>query len=236
MRRHILHISVALLAFTLGFVFAVPYEYLFIALPLALLTFLLAKIIPRLDFELFFNLQTLCVVAVSVLFWVAGIQILYAYFSASDDTFVLDYPDEVVSLAPAPADYLPLTESDSGALTGTTVLQCAGTDADFTTYDSIWAGVIDAKAASKPAPLTPSYHAEIKSTVAVSVIVDEQGRVVWAQALSGHRLRRQAAMDAACRARFSPVIVSGRPLRVSGVLTYSFGGGYAPNVPASVED
>jgi protein TonB len=58
--------------------------------------------------------------------------------------------------------------------------------------------------------------------VAVSVLVNESGKVIQAQALSGHALLRQSALDAACRARFHPTYIDGPPLRLSGILTYKF--------------
>jgi outer membrane biosynthesis protein TonB len=52
--------------------------------------------------------------------------------------------------------------------------------------------------------------------------VDEKGSVTSARAVSGHPLLRPAAEAAARRARFSPTLLSGRPVKVRGVLTYDF--------------
>ena len=54
----------------------------------------------------------------------------------------------------------------------------------------------------------------------VQVEVDEKGKVTSACAVSGHTLLRPAAEAAARRVRFSPMPLSGRPVKVRGVLTY----------------
>lgn len=85
-------------------------------------------------------------------------------------------------------------------------------------------GVLDSKAISKP---TPRYPEEAKAgrasgTVTVRVVVDESGNVISASAVGGHPLLQQAAADAARRAKFAPTKLSGQPVKVSGVVTYSF--------------
>jgi protein TonB len=54
------------------------------------------------------------------------------------------------------------------------------------------------------------------------VLIDENGSVVSASAVSGHPLLRAAAVQAARGARFSPTKLSGQPVKVSGVITYNF--------------
>lgn len=85
-------------------------------------------------------------------------------------------------------------------------------------------GVIAGKATSKPAPAYPEIAkmAGASGTVAVQVVVDEQGRVISAQATSGHPMLRKAAVDAALRARFSPTLLSGVPVKVTGLINYNF--------------
>ena len=58
--------------------------------------------------------------------------------------------------------------------------------------------------------------------MAVQVLIDESGRVVSASAVSGHPLLRAAAVSAAQGARFSPTLLSGQAVKVSGVITYNF--------------
>jgi TonB family protein len=85
-------------------------------------------------------------------------------------------------------------------------------------------GVLNGKAISKPAPPypEPAKAARASGTVTVQVTVDETGHVVSAEAVSGHPLLREAAVQAARQARLSPTLLSGKPVKVSGVLTYNF--------------
>jgi periplasmic protein TonB len=85
-------------------------------------------------------------------------------------------------------------------------------------------GVMNGKAISKPSPAYPpiAKAARAAGTVTVQILVDEQGRVVSANAVSGHPLLQQAAVAAARQARFSPTLLSGQPVKVSGVITYNF--------------
>ena len=85
-------------------------------------------------------------------------------------------------------------------------------------------GVLNGKAISKPQPAYPpiAKAAKASGTVTVQVLVDESGRVVSAHAVSGHPLLQQSAVAAARQARFSPTLLSGQPVKVSGVITYNF--------------
>jgi len=85
-------------------------------------------------------------------------------------------------------------------------------------------GVLNGKAISKPQPAYPpiAKAARASGTVTVQILVDESGRVVSASAVSGHPLLQQAAVAAARNARFSPTLLSGQPVKVSGVITYNF--------------
>jgi protein TonB len=58
--------------------------------------------------------------------------------------------------------------------------------------------------------------------VAVQVVVDEQGNVLSARAISGHPLLRAASEAAAREAKFTPTKLSGKPVKVSGVINYNF--------------
>jgi protein TonB len=85
-------------------------------------------------------------------------------------------------------------------------------------------GVLNGKAISKPQPAYPpiAKAARASGTVTVQIVVDESGRVISASAVSGHPLLQQAAVSAARQARFSPTLLSGQPVKVSGVITYNF--------------
>ena len=85
-------------------------------------------------------------------------------------------------------------------------------------------GVLDAKASYKPEPQYPpiAKAARAQGTVAVKIIVDEEGKVMGAQAVSGHPLLQAAAVKAAREARFAPTLLDGKPVKVLGVITYNF--------------
>ena len=85
-------------------------------------------------------------------------------------------------------------------------------------------GVLNGKAIYKPMPAYPpeAKAAGAEGTVTVQILVDEEGRVVEAKAVSGHPLLRDAAVTAARNTRFSPTRLQGQPVKVSGVVTYNF--------------
>ena|SRR2546423_1555228 len=83
-------------------------------------------------------------------------------------------------------------------------------------------GILNGKAVEKPAPVWPKDAREVTGTVTVRILVDEEGKVIEAKAVSGPELLRQAAVDAAYKARLSPTRLSGQPVRVQGVLVYNF--------------
>ena len=58
--------------------------------------------------------------------------------------------------------------------------------------------------------------------VMVAVIIDESGTVVEARPVSGPVQLHAAAVNAARLARFSPTLLMGEPVRVSGTLSYNF--------------
>jgi len=85
-------------------------------------------------------------------------------------------------------------------------------------------GVLNGKAISLPKPAYPpiAKAAHASGTVVVQVLIDENGNVVSAHAVSGHPLLQGAAVGAARQARFSPTKLSGQPVKVTGVIQYNF--------------
>jgi len=85
-------------------------------------------------------------------------------------------------------------------------------------------GVLNGKATSLPKPPYPPAARAVRASGAVSVqvLISETGSVISANAVSGHPLLRAAAVAAARGARFSPTMLSGQPVKVSGVITYNF--------------
>ncbi|HEX8557664.1 MAG TPA: energy transducer TonB [Pyrinomonadaceae bacterium] len=89
---------------------------------------------------------------------------------------------------------------------------------------SLPSSVISSKVVDKPAPPYPpiAKAAGLQGAVAVQIVVDEQGRVISARATSGNPLLQQAAVQAAYRARFTPTLLTGQPVKVTGSITYNF--------------
>ena len=85
-------------------------------------------------------------------------------------------------------------------------------------------GILNGKAISLPLPPYPpiARAARASGTVTVQVIVNEQGCIQSARAVTGHPLLQSAAVQAAKQACFAPTRLSGQPVKVSGVVTYNF--------------
>jgi TonB family protein len=90
--------------------------------------------------------------------------------------------------------------------------------------DATSVGLLNGAVLKKPQPEYPpaARAARASGTVSVQVVVDENGDVTAARALSGHPLLRDSAQRAARRAKFSPTKLCGQPVKVSGVITYNF--------------
>lgn len=90
-------------------------------------------------------------------------------------------------------------------------------------------GILNSKATTLPVPPYPPAARAVRAegAVSVQVTVGEDGSVISATAVSGHPLLRAAAVKAARQATFSPTMLSGQPVRISGVVVYNF---VAPSV------
>lgn len=91
-------------------------------------------------------------------------------------------------------------------------------------FSTINGGVVNGKAKSLPKPLYPSdaRAAGAAGEVPVQILIDEEGRVLYATSISGHFLLYGASEDAACDSSFSPMKLNGKPVKVSGVVTYNY--------------
>ncbi len=85
-------------------------------------------------------------------------------------------------------------------------------------------GVLNGKAISLPRPVYPASarNAGASGKVVVEVTINEEGKVVEAHAVSGHPMLQQAAVQAARLAKFSPAMLSGQPVKVTGTISYTF--------------
>jgi len=85
-------------------------------------------------------------------------------------------------------------------------------------------GVLNGKAIKLVQPTYPpiAKAAHASGQVTVRVLVDENGNVISAAAVSGHPLLQGAAVAAARASKFNPTLLSGQPVKVSGVIIYNF--------------
>ena len=85
-------------------------------------------------------------------------------------------------------------------------------------------GVLNSKATSLPKPVYTEEMKRVKAKgrVTVRVVVDENGKVISAQAIDGPLPLRESAEAAARQALFDPTVKDGITVKVAGTLTYDF--------------
>ena len=92
------------------------------------------------------------------------------------------------------------------------------------TTERVTSKVLSSKAISLPQPAYPimAKQTRTQGPVNIQILVDEQGRVISAQVVSGSPMLTSAAKEAAMRARFTPTILNGQPVKIQGVIIYNF--------------
>lgn len=85
-------------------------------------------------------------------------------------------------------------------------------------------GVVNGKAVNLVKPPYPPAAKAVRASGAVNVqvTIDENGNVISASAVSGHALLKAAAEQAARASKFSPTMLSGQKVKVTGVIVYNF--------------
>ena len=85
-------------------------------------------------------------------------------------------------------------------------------------------GVLNGTALTLPKPSYPplARAAHASGRVVVKVLIDEQGNVSAAHAVDGHPLLQPVSVAAARKAKFSPTLLEGEPVKVTGVIHYNF--------------
>ncbi len=93
-----------------------------------------------------------------------------------------------------------------------------------TPHAPISGGVLNGKAVRLTVPTYPQIarSAHASGSVAVEVLIDENGNVAKARATSGHPLLQASAVAAAYSSKFSPTKLSGQPVKVNGIIIYNF--------------
>jgi protein TonB len=92
------------------------------------------------------------------------------------------------------------------------------------TTERVTSKVLSSKALNLPQPPYPiiAKQAHVQGPVNIQILVSEEGKVISAQVVSGNGMLSSAAKDAALRARFTPTILNGQPVKIQGVITYNF--------------
>jgi protein TonB len=104
------------------------------------------------------------------------------------------------------------------------VVTVKATGAEPTENTKTVGGVLNGKALALPQPTYPiiARAAHVSGTVTVQVLIDEQGNVSDAHAVDGNPLLQSVAVAAARQAKFSPTLLEGEPVKVTGVIQYNF--------------
>ncbi len=107
--------------------------------------------------------------------------------------------------------------------TAETVASPTGTSS-LPTPKVISGGVLNSKANPLVKPEYPAAARAVRASGAVNVqvTIDEQGNVISAEAVSGHPLLRTASVEAAKMSKFPPTLLSGTPVKVTGIIVYNF--------------
>lgn len=85
-------------------------------------------------------------------------------------------------------------------------------------------GVLNGTALKLTKPTYPAAARAVRAsgTVKIDVLISEKGKIISAEAISGHPLLVASARAAACSSRFSPTTLSGDPVKVRGVIVCVF--------------
>jgi TonB family protein len=97
-------------------------------------------------------------------------------------------------------------------------------DQDRTGKRPLNGSVLNGKAVSLPKPTFPviARFARANGSIKVQVLIDEEGTVARVVSVSGHPLLQIAAAAAARQAKFTPTMVGGLPVKVTGHIIYNF--------------
>lgn len=83
--------------------------------------------------------------------------------------------------------------------------------------------IVNGKAKSLPKPEYPGGSIlRLRGSVAIKVIIDEEGKVSEARAICGNPILAAAALGSAKKAKFETTLRDGKPVEVEGVIIYKF--------------
>jgi outer membrane biosynthesis protein TonB len=103
-------------------------------------------------------------------------------------------------------------------------VQTGSSSAGLSAQKTVSGGVLNRVATELSRPTYPAAARAVRASgsVSVQVLIAEDGTVNSAAAVSGHPLLRASSELAACASRFLPTLLSGNPVKVSGVITYNY--------------
>lgn len=86
------------------------------------------------------------------------------------------------------------------------------------------AGVMNGKAIDIPKPEYPYELKEknISGSIKAEVVIDEEGKVIWAKVDNGHPELQALVKTVVCKASFKAPTISGIPYSVGGIIIYNF--------------
>ena len=88
--------------------------------------------------------------------------------------------------------------------------------------DLIDSGIINGKAISLAKPYYPRSAGRASGFALVKVTINESGDVIEAKATCGILEFVEAVEEAAKKSKFSPTILKGQPVKVTGIIVYNF--------------
>jgi tetratricopeptide (TPR) repeat protein len=90
--------------------------------------------------------------------------------------------------------------------------------------NAVRTGILNGKAKFLPKPRYPveARTKRLSGTTPIRVLIDEQGNVIETKSICRNDVLGEAAEESARSAKFYPIILDGKPVRVSGIIIYSF--------------
>jgi protein TonB len=85
-------------------------------------------------------------------------------------------------------------------------------------------GVLQGSAIRKVQPVYPpmARATRVQGQVQIEVVIDVDGSVIQATVIDGHPFLQRAALEAAQQWKFRPTLLSGEPIKVTGILIFRF--------------
>ena len=94
-------------------------------------------------------------------------------------------------------------------------------------HGPIISGILNVKTVNDPLPVYPqnARDKKIEGRVEIQLLVNEDGEVIFANPLSGPEELWAESVKAAVTARFSPMKLSGKPVKITGRVIFDFKNG-----------